>query len=473
MGSAARAQDARPPNASTGFDLAGAIASGASMTSDLAAERAAAHSPAVERAAALTRAAEIAVLRTRDQLLPRLDLGARYAHVDGFPNGSISLVSDPAALAQARALADQIADPASRILWQQNLAQPNKIIAIPRNQVGLSARISWPVSDLFLQIAPAIDAAEAGARGSEAQRKARLARVRLSARESFYQLARARGTLAVTTRAVEQAKSQQERIDSAVRAGLRAPADGSSAAARVASAEQMQAAAAAGADVADAALRTLLDDKEGTPYGIAEPIFERDLTFDSAPPAQLLERARAQRPEVFALRQSIEAQRHSVRAAQGSAYPHVAIYAGADYAMPNRYVIPPKAEFQPSWEVGATLSYAPNDTLSASRRDREGNAQMDALKADLAELERALTLEIRQAYAALASAQRTVESARAAEKAALDAYEQRLAELHAGEVTTADLFAAESELNRARLDALDATIDQLLARARLSYAIGE
>jgi outer membrane protein TolC len=187
----------------------------------------------------------------------------------------------------------------------------------------------------------------------------------------------------------------------------------------------------------------------------------------------LLDRARAQRPEVRALRETIAAQQKSARAAKASGLPHLGVYAGADYARPNRYVIPPKAEFQPSWEVGASVTYAPNDTLVAAHRDRENRAQIDALEADLAELERSLMLEIRQARAALVRSARTIETARASERAAHEAYATRMAELQVGAAVTADLFAAESDLNRARLDALDAAIEQRVALARLSYAVGD
>lgn len=462
------------------FDLTAALAAGPPLTADEAALRAAERAPSVERAEALSRAAEIGVLRARDQLWPRLELGARYAHVDGFPDGKIDLNRDPAAYAMARALADQVVDPAARTLLIGLLEAPSgPNIKMPRDQVALSARLSWPVSDLIFALRPAIAAAEASARVSEAQRVARIARVRLSAREAYYQLARARGALAVAERAREQAVSQEAQIASAVRAGMRPPSDGSSAASRVAAAEQMVASAAAGVDIADAALRTLLSDEDGAVYGITEIIVDDDgAALDAQAPALeaatvLFQRARGKRAEVLALREGISAAQKSARVARAGGYPHVAVFVGGDYARPNRYVIPPSSKMQPSWEVGASLTYAPNDTLNAVRRGRESDAQCDALAADLAELERALTLEIRTARAQLASSVRTVGAARAAQKAAEDAYARRVAELHAGVVTTADLFAAESELNRARLELLDASVGQRLARARLTYAVGD
>jgi outer membrane protein TolC len=118
------------------------------------------------------------------------------------------------------------------------------------------------------------------------------------------------------------------------------------------------------------------------------------------------------------------------------------------------------------------LIYAPNDTLLAVRRKGESSAQIRALEADLAELLRGLSLEVRTARASVARSGQSIEAARAAAVAAEAAYTQRNAELAAGEVTLADVFSAESELNAARLRLLDAAIEQLVQRARLAYALG-
>lgn len=471
----ALAQDTMPEPSEQPFDLLAAIADGTPITAQQAAERAAESAPSIDRAEALVRVSEAAVARGRVQLLPRLELSARYAHIDGFPDGWIGPSADPAAAAAARGLAAAITDPASQALWLASIDQRTRVqsIKIPRDQIGFAARLSYPVSDLFFAVLPAIEASESSARASKAQAEARVARVRLSARESFYQLARARGTLSVAQRAAQQARVQQARINAGVKAGMRSPSDGLSAAARVAAADQAVASAEASVDVADAALRTMLGDPDGALYGIAEPILEQTTSTDVAPTAELLGRAQGQRAELRAIRETIDAQRHSARSQRASGLPHLAIYAGGDYANPNRYQIPPTAEFTPSWEVGATLSYAPNDTLSAARRDRENSAQVDALSADLAELTRALSLEVRQARALLVRSARSIEAARASQTAAQDAYERRMAELKAGEVTIADLFAAESELNTARLGMLDAAVEQQLARARLAYAVGD
>ncbi len=469
---AGAAPGAEPPPA---FDLMATISEGTPLKVDDAVQKVLAKSPTLERAEALARASQAAVERARTQLLPRLELTARFTHIDGFPNSRIGGTSDPNVLASARGLADQINDPASRALWLESLEQQaeGQVIQIPRNQTALSARLTYRVSDLFFAVLPTIEAARSSSRAARAQARAKENRVRLNAREAYYQVAWAKGNLAVARRAVEQARVQHARIEAGVRAGLRPAADASSSAARLALAEQAVVAAETGADVADAALRTLLGDEEGTPYGIVDPIVD-DLSDEAAPEfASLLDKARAQRPEVAALAQLIESQRANARATRASGYPHLSVYAGGDYANPNRYMVPPRNEWQPSWEVGAWLSYVPNDALQADRRVRELKAQIDALEAELKELEQALTLEVRHARAVLVRANRNAEAAGAAQWAAQEAYDRRMAELGVGQVTTADVFASESELNAARLQVLDAAVERHLALARLAYALGE
>jgi outer membrane protein len=345
------------------------------------------------------------------------------------------------------------------------------VFKIPRNQVGLSGRLSWPVLDTFLAVFPGIDAARANVRVTQAERAARLARVQLSAREAFFQLAHARGSLAVAQRALTQTKAQQERVDAGVRAGLRPPAESASAASRVAAAEQALAAAETAVDIADAALRSLLQQGEGPVYAIAEPLLAH--TADPAPLPELLHKARAQRPEVAALRAVVEARQHQIKADKAAGYPHLGVYVGGDYAMPNKYQLPPRQEFQPSWEVGANLTYAPNDTVSARRKVSESQAQISALEAELGEMLRSLELEVRRSRVTLTHSQRNIDAANAAVAAAQAAYDRRMAELGAGEVVMADVIAADQELNAARLRVLDAGIEQQLARVRLAYALGE
>ncbi|MCA9609431.1 MAG: TolC family protein, partial [Myxococcales bacterium] len=161
----AAAQDV-PEAPTDAFDVRAAIREGTPLTAAQAAEQAVESAPTLERARALNRAAEAQVARARAAMLPRLELSATYQHVDGFPDGQISLGADPAALDAARVLAGMVSDPAARTLWLANIESQSSggaTIAIPRDRINFQARLTWPVSDLFFSVLPAVDAAEAGA----------------------------------------------------------------------------------------------------------------------------------------------------------------------------------------------------------------------------------------------------------------------------------------------------------------------
>ena len=455
-----------PPQAT--FDLAAEIADGPAMTASQAADRAVASAPSLARARALSRAAEASVARARAATLPRLEVSATYQHVDGFEDGSIDIGSDPAAIEAARALASSVSDPAARTLWLGQIESQSGgsgvSIPVPRDRVGFSARLTWPVSDLFFAVLPAIDTAEAGVRAREHEEAVTTAGVRRSAVEAYYTLVRARGAAAVAREAQRQAEAAAAQVEAAVRAGYLTRADRLAADARVADIARGVASAEAGVEIADAALRMLMGDDPGPAYGVALGDVEvTDVTAESA---------LAARPELLALHEALTAQRAAARVEDSRGYPHLALYAGADVANPNRYQIPPQQVFTPSWEVGAMLTYSPNDTLGAVHRGDELGAQQAATEAQIEQLERGVGLEVTQAHAQLRAARRSVEAARITEETAHEAYESRLAQLRAGGATTADLFAAEGMLDHARLETLDAEVQLRVAAAHLAYAGG-
>lgn len=468
LSSEAMAQEDVPEPPVSTFDVYQAIAEGPPLRAEEAARRAVDASPTLEGARALARASDASVARTRAAMLPRLDLSAYYMHVDGFPDGEIAAGLDPAALDAARTLAGSVSDPAARALWLGQIdAQGTSSfsIAIPRDRVGFSARLSWPASDFFFAMLPAIDAAEAGGRAREHEVAVVEAGVRRSAREAYLTLVRARGALAVTVEAVRQAAAQREQVEAALRAGFLTPADRLAVEARVAEAEQAQAMAEAAVVMADAGLRALMNADAGEVFGV---MLDEVDEVDGA----TVEAALESRPEVAALREALVAQRAAARVADASGYPHLGIYAGADIANPSQYQIPPQQVFTPSWEIGARLTWSPNDTLSAHHRGEELAAQRAATQARLDQLERLIGLEVRQARARLEAARRGVSAADAALSAASAAYESRLAQVRAGNATTAALFAAEGQLNRARLGHLDAEVELRLGEVRLAHASG-
>lgn len=461
------AQDAVPEPPEPTFDLAEAIADGPTLTAEQAAQRAVSSAPELERARAMARASEAAVSRARAAMLPRLDLSASYQHVDGFPDGQIDFGTDPAALDAARMLAGTVSDPAARTLWLGQIdsqAGGGATIAIPRDRFGLSARLTWPVSDMFFAMLPALEAAEAGARSRDIEQEVTEAGVRRSALEAYYQLVRARGALAVSQEGLRTAESQQAQVEASVRAGFLTTADQMSVEARVAEARGAVASGRAGVSMADAGLRAIVGAEPGAVFGVALG----GTSTVEVNQAQALE----QRPELRAMREALVAQRSAARAQDAQAYPHLSLYAGADYANPNRYQIPPQSEFTGSWELGAMLTWSPNDTLGAVHRGDELGAQQAATEAQIAQIERTVRVQMAQAEAQLEAAHETLDAQRALVTSSEAAYESRVAQLRAGGATVADLLAAEARMHRARLGELDAEVSLRVAAVRLAHAAG-
>lgn len=468
------AQDAPAPAQQTAaFDLGAALQSGPPMTAERAAELALQANPSATRVRALARASEASVARARAQMWPRLELSGRYTHIDGFPDGTISTGVSAQDQMAAQELAGNVTDPAARTLLLRMLEAQSRSpsIKIPRNQWDFGVSLTWPVSDMFFAMLPALKSAKAAVRAEEARVATMEAQIRRDARQAFYQLARARGGLAVATEAERTANAQLSQVQAGARAGYLTESDLLDAQARVAATSRMLASAKAGVEIADAALRTMLGAQDGPVFGIAEPVLDRDQAPLEAADV-LLARALQQRPEVAALQASAQAQAAAIDANSAAAYPHLALIAGANYANPNRYVIPPRERFDPSWQVGAAITWSPNDVFISNQTVNNLQGQAEAVHAQLDELRRGLTLEIRRTLAQLKAANEAYVSAESSRSAAEAAYKSRLAQLNAGHSTSADLLLAETQLDQARLAVLDAAIDLRLARTNLRYATG-
>ena len=425
------------------FDLDAALRSGdETLTAERASELAIARSPRIDAARSTATSAEASLRAATVALIPRLDLGARYAHVDGFPDG-------------------QFMTPAGALS-----------IHIPRDQGAFTARLTVPLSDIFFAALPAMEGAEARIRAERTRVDAASSDVGLLAIEAFYRYVEARGIAAVATSARDQAAALRDQVVRYADAGILGPADRASAVARVAQAEEALARSDAAVGVSGAALSILM----GTP---ADRRFQVVGAIPSDAPAvpgslDTLETAALDhRPELRALRDSIVAQSRLRDAALAGGYPHIGIYGYAEESNPNPRMVPPTQTWNPAWELGATLTWSPSDTATAIFRSDDMSAQIAAAEDQMRILEDGVRLEVRQAYEELRAAGRSLDAARASAEAAEEAYRAQTAELAAGESILNDLLLADARATEARLADLRARITAHLARARLAHATGE
>lgn len=438
------APSAAPP-APPRFDLAASLAEGdEDLSAARAVELATGHSPRIEAARASVRVAEGSLHAATVALVPRLDLGARYAHVDGFPDGQLQPVP----------------------------GGPSVAFHIPRDQGAFTARLTVPLSDIFFAALPATEAADQRLRAERSRIDAAEADVAFTAVEAFYRYVEARGVLAVATSGRDQATALRDQIVRYADAGILGPADRAQAEARVAQAEEALARAEAAVEVSGAALSIALGTPAGMRYRVASAVPE---TIPAAPGSlEALESAALeQRADLRAMREAIAATSRARDATIATGYPHVSVYGYAEESNPNARIIPPTQAWNPLWELGAALTWSPNDTASALFHADEMAAQIAAAEEQMHATEDAVRLEVRQAVAELRTSERSLAAAHASAEAAEEAYRAQLAALGAGESTLNDLLLADGRANEARLADLRARIAASLARARLAHATGE
>lgn len=185
-----------------------------------------------------------------------------------------------------------------------------------------------------------------------------------------------------------------------------------------------------------------------------------------------VKRASAGRPELEALRARIRSLEATSRVAQSSSRPQAGIQAGFDYSNPNPRILPLSGEWKDSWSVGLNVSWKILDGGRSSASAAQSQAQADALRAQLRDLESRIRLdvttrrlELESALAGKAVALRGIEAAKDAVRVAKDRYRE-------GVLSSSELLDAETRLLRAELEATQTEAQIQMALANLTRAVG-
>lgn len=461
-----------PPEA---MDLVAVLrGEGRGLTADDAARLAIETAPGVERARAAQRQASAGAFRAMVAFVPQLSMSFRYTRLSEIQNGSLTTgpTIDPDTIP---ALVAGVDDPDARFLWQQSLeaqaAFANYRFPVILNQFAFQASLSYPVTDAFLSILPAYESARSREAAARLQVRVSQLDVGLSAREAFYQYARARGALAIAQTSLSQAESRHAQVQAFVEAGTAARVDELRIRAQLAAARVAVVRAEAGVRLAGTALRTMLHLEPTTEIAVGEDVLAAVAPIDGTVD-QLVERALAQRDDLRAVRHIIEAAGHAVDAAEGSRYPHLLVQANLDVSNPNNRVFPQTEEFRESWDVSAVLQWSPHDVLNGEAQAEEARAARDSAREDLRQLQDGIRLQVADAATTHLAALSALEAAQLGVEAADESYRVTMERYNAGAATVSDTIDASAEQVRAQLDLVNAAIDARIAYARLRRALG-
>jgi outer membrane protein len=412
------------------------------LTSTQAVTQIVATSPDLDRTKALLLDAKGGAMQAMSGLVPLLELIGRYSRLSPVDNPTFDI-------------------PGLGTLNFPSLTQ----------QFASDATLAYSFTGSLAESLPAYRAAKKNEVAAGYQIEAERNDVAFAAQQAYYEFARAEAGLGVANFALEAAESQRKETEALVRAGAAARVDLLRVEAQQEAARVAVERAKFGLQVATRSLQALMHTEE-------LPTLGEDLSglvdgVPNEPEAKLKERAFRERPDLRALRTYIEANTHQLRSALGGKLPDLLIRGSAQYSNPNLRTIPQQDQFQSTWEAGAVIRWAPNDTVRAQGRAKQLQAELERAHADVIALQDAIRVEVAEGYHGMLAAQSAIESARLGLMAAREGYRVTREQLRAGIVNTTTLLQAQSELIRAQVDVVDSAIGLRIARAQLRRAIGE
>ncbi len=338
-------------------------------------------------------------------------------------------------------------------------------------QLASDATLIYSFTDSLAEALPAYRAAKKNKISAAYQIEAERNNVAFAARQAYYEFARAEAGLGVANFALEAAESQRKETESLVQAGSAARVDLLRVEAQQEAARVAVERANFGLQVATRSLQALMHTEELPTLGedLSEPVDG----VPTQPESALKERAFRERPDLRALRAYVEASKHQLRSAIGGKLPDLLIRGSAQYSNPNLRVFPQQERFAATWEAGAVIRWAPNDTVRAQGRSKQLQAELERAHADVIALQDAIRVEVAEGYHGMLAARSAIESARLGLSAAREGYRVTREQLQAGIVNTTTLLQAQSELIRAQVDVVESAIGLRIAKAQLLRAIGE
>jgi outer membrane protein TolC len=408
-----------------------------------------------------TREARARLREARALYLPRIQLSARYVRLSDF---------DPPAIGGGGSLVGTLA-PAGTVnpttVSLGSLSFPNIL-----NQYSTSLSVAIPLSDYFLRIRPANEAAALGVEAAALGARASGAGSELAGRLAFFRWSRALGAEAAARESERDARIHLADASNLEAAGMASRADVLRAQAGVAAAEAGVAQASSFVALTSRELRVRLRLPEDAPLQPEALDAGEEDAAEVPDHAALVAEATASRPELRALEASQGRLRAAARAAGGAALPSLAIFGEALYANPNPRYQPQADVWLGTWAAGVSLSWAVQEAFAARPAVEVLEAQLAQVEARSAELRDGIAMEVEDARQAILRSEASLKAGLKELEASREALRVSRDLFRVGRATTTLLTDAEAGLARARLAVLDARVERRAAWARLRHALG-
>jgi outer membrane protein TolC len=424
------------------------------LRADDVAARAERESPDVRAKRKAVEAARAKVDQALVGFAPRVQVQGRYVHNSKITAPNLGPMFQP--------LLDALNVPVT----------PSINFPLVYDMYSLQGQVVVPISDYILRITQnhaAASRSQAAARLAEAAARRKAQR---DARVAFYNWARARGGVVVTTQALGTAHQHEQDVHAAVNVGTASRADLLRVESQVAQTELLVERSRNLAALAEEQLRVLMHDPASSRYELGEDLTRDPPVSGAAQLSELFTEALGQRLELRALGETVAAIRETRKVAWAGYLPRVDGFANLYEQNPNTRYFPQESKWHFTWDVGVQLTWTINDSFTTAAQVREVDAKALETEAQRAGLADAIRLEVTQAYNTLREAEVARGTTRRQYQAAEESYRVRRDLFRVGRATSAELTDAETDLVRASLDLLNARIDARIGRITLDYALG-
>jgi outer membrane protein TolC len=288
---------------------------------------------------------------------------------------------------------------------------------------------------------------------------------------TYYTWLRNRGAVIVAVEALNDQKTHLRDARNQFSVGNASKADVLRAETSVSSAELAVEQASNLADLTEKQLRVAMHLQEEMAMQPGEDL-QTDLPPFEGNLKQMTVEALGARPELKSAEANAVSAREQAKAARAAEYPVLSAFADGIVGNPNPRVIPPTNHTFSTWDVGAQITWSPNDILTASGSARNLDSRAAAIIANAGTTHDGIEVEVQQAWQGVREADFGIQSSTRQLASAEEAYRVQRELFINGRGTSTTLTDAESDLTRARLTLLNARADARIARIRLDHALG-
>jgi len=335
----------------------------------------------------------------------------------------------------------------------------------------LQATITVPISDYFLRIEQNYTAATNSQEAARWDVATARAVSEANGRIAYYTWLNARGSVVVAVQALNDQKTHLRDARNQFAAGNASKADVLRAETAVASADLTLERAKNLADLSEKQLRVAMHAPEGESLQPGENLDSAVAPVQGNLKQMAIE-ALSSRPEIRSADANAAAAHEQAAAARAQRWPVLSAFGDGIVGNPNPRYIPPSNVWNTTWDLGAQVTWSPNDVLTANGNVRDIESRVAVIESNKNITRDNIEIEVTQMLQQVHEADFSIESSTRELASATEAYRVQRELFNNGRGTSTTLADAESDLTRARLDLLNAKVSARTARIRLEHALG-